>query len=182
MLLIGVWLLGRGEVRSALRLLVGTSPGVAAMLAYNAVVFGAPSVSGGYPTDLVGGAVDRGVGWYVANVASAFVDADFGVFTWSPVVLMASIGAAIAWQGTPGWARVAAVGGLAYLVLQLALNGARGGYGFQYYRYPLETLMACAPVLYAGWRRLWVEGPLARVALSSTAAYSIVVHAVVAIR
>jgi hypothetical protein len=44
------------------------------------------------------------------------------------------------------------VAGLAYLVVELKTNRFSGGSEFWSYRYPLETLTLCAPLLLLAWR------------------------------
>jgi hypothetical protein len=73
---------------------------------------------------------------------------------------------------------VAAAGGLAYLLFQLKANRASGGDGFTYYRYPIETLTASAPLLFVASRSLWDSGPIAKVAIGLTALFSVGAHAV----
>jgi len=132
-----------------------TAKGVAAVVAYNAWVFGGASISGGYSEGFVARllALDN-LRWFAGNVVGSLIDPARGLIVYSPFLLFLIPGLPYAWRDSPWWARGAAVGGLLYLVVQLKANRFSGGEFFFSYRYPLEAPTAAAPLLalaYAGW-------------------------------
>jgi hypothetical protein len=179
---LGVMQLVRRDFRSSSRLAFGTLPGVAALLSYNWWLFDNLTVSGGYGDGFTDKALDADLGWYIGNIVDALVSPQVGLFIWSPFLAMLAFGAGRAWRDAPEWARYAAVGGVVLLLVQLKANRASGGAGFWYYRYPLESLTALAPLLPAAWNRVWTLGSLGRRALFASSAYAVVVHSLVALR
>ncbi|HUP15460.1 MAG TPA: hypothetical protein VM848_05350 [Acidimicrobiia bacterium] len=177
---LGVLLLAQRDVRSAIRLAAGVTPGVVALLAYNAWLLGSPSVSGAYGGEFASRATEVEPVRYLSNVGSAFFDPLYGLFVWSPFVALLVLAVITMVRKVPPWAVASALGGLAYLLLQLKLNRASGGAGFSYYRYPLETLVATGPILALAGREAWKTGTLWRAALVGTTAFSIIVHAMAA--
>jgi len=178
---LGVMLVLQGEIRSALRLLTGVTPGIVALLAYNRWLFGSPSVSGGYGNVYAERAASSEVTGYLANIGSAMFNFGHGLFVWSPFVMITMIGALAASKRLPTWTAASALGGLVYLLVQLRLNRASGGEGFSYYRYPLEPLTAAAPLLAVGWERVWAVGRPSKLLLVATTAFAVAAHTVAAI-
>ncbi len=134
--------------------LIAVSVGAAAIVAYNAVVFGEPSLSGGYSSGFREKAVSASPLWYVGNVAGGLFSPTRGVLLWSPFLLLLLPGVPSAWRRAPDWVRGPAVGAILYILLQWRANRYSGGDGYQFYRYPLEPLMAAAPLLilsYSDW-------------------------------
>lgn len=174
---LGVMLLIQRRWLAAVKLLVGVVPGAIGLLAYNAWLFGAPSVSGGYGPAYAENATAGDPMGFLSNIGSAFLDTDYGLFVWSPFVAVGLLGA-VTWKTRiPDWSLAAAIGGLAYLVLQLRLNRASGGSGFSYYRYPLETITAAASVLAIGAWRLW-NHRTGRFVVAGSCTFGIVAHLV----
>ena len=109
-------------------------------------------------------------------------DLSRGLFVWSPFVLILLLGVRTGWRAAPSWARGAAVGGLIYFLIQMKANRYSGGGGFTGYRYPLEPLMAAAPLLvyvFREWvtvnrlrQRVFVFTALSAVALQTVAVFA----------
>lgn len=178
---LGVMLLFRREWPAAGRLLIGTVPGVAALVVYNWWLFGTLTVSGGYGDAFAAEVVSTDLGWYLFNLVEAFIGPDIGLLVWSPFLALITLALVSSARQAPRWALAAAIGGACYLLLQLKANRASGGGGFSYYRYPLETLTALAPLLVVAWQQLWGTGWIAKIALAGTAGFAIVAHAVAAL-
>lgn len=83
----------------------------------------------------------------VMNHLGFWISPGFGVFVWTPVLLLLLPSLVRRWKDLPDWSRALAVGGLVYTVMQLTLNRFSGGVMFWGYRYGLELLVACAPAL-----------------------------------
>jgi hypothetical protein len=129
-----------------------TSWGVAALLAYNRVTFGAWSVLGGYD-DHGFSSTTVGIRAFLVNVAGTAISPERGVLVMSPFLLMLLPWLWDAWRNAPTWADACALGGVTYLTAQLLLNRFSGGDGFYSYRLPLEALTLCAPLLLIAYRR-----------------------------
>ena len=85
-----------------------------------------------------------------------------GVFVWSPFLLVLLPGIRAGWRAAPSWARGSALGGILYLLVQYKANRATGG-DFVGYRYPLEALVAMAPVLFLAFKeKIAARRPLHR--------------------
>lgn len=154
--LLGSW--RERSPRSALLVGVGSLVGLLAFIAFNGVVFGDASISAGYGPvfqDNVVSGLD--VGRYLRTIFDALLSREVGLFVYSPFLLVLLPGLRAGWRVAPGWARGAALGGLLYLLVQYKANRATGG-DFLGYRYPLEALVAAAPVLFLAYR----EGLAAR--------------------
>jgi len=178
---LGVMLLIRQRPAPAGRMLVGAMPGVIALLAYNRWLFGTSSVAGGYGSVFSDRLIASDFNAYLSNISDALIDPAFGLFVWSPFVALLLVGVVGASRSAPDWVTASAVGGVLYLLLQLKLNRASGGAGFSYYRYPLEALVASAPILHLAWVRLWRMNTTARIGLLLTTGFSVVVHAMAAV-
>jgi hypothetical protein len=132
--------------------------GALLLLAYNRWLFGSWNVLGGQSSVFTTGAVDRfTVGSYAGNLFEMFVGWPNGLFLFSPVVLVAAVGATRCWSDIPRWAKSAALAGAAYLLIHAALNRASGGMPV-FYRYPLEAITLATPFLAWGGRFLWAKG------------------------
>ena len=94
----------------------------------------------------------------------------------SPFFLVGFVAMVAARRGTPDWAVGAAIGGVAYLLIQYKANRVSGGGGFFGYRYPLEALMAMAPMM-AITVRSWLGDDRLRVRIfAALAILSIAMH------
>ena len=140
----------------------GAALGLGGLIAYNAVVFGSPSVLGGYSAPFSSNVVNQDLGWYMRNVTGGLLDQRRGLFVWSPFLVVLVPGLRAAWRGAPGWVRGGGVGALLYLAIHWKANRFSGGEGFVGYRYPLEALMAAGPLLYLAYATWVAERRLAK--------------------
>jgi len=152
----GIYLsLQRRSPWPALKIGVGAMAGLGVLLAFNAAVFGEPSVLGGYEPGFVSSAQSLDLLGYGRNVVMALVSPTRGLLVWSPFLIVLIPGLVAAWRAAPGWVRGGAIGGAAYLLVQYKANRYSGGSGFATYRYPLEALTAAAPLLFLSYTK-WV--------------------------
>ncbi|MGI9623342.1 MAG: hypothetical protein ACR2PK_10940 [Acidimicrobiales bacterium] len=138
----------RRDLRPALRLGSASAIGLVAVVLYNRWVWDSWSVSGGYGDVFA----ERARGTSPLTLLSRFVemlfDLDHGLLVSSSFIVVALIAVVTGgWRGAPDWAIGAAVGAVVYLVVQLQANRVSGGNQIFGYRYPLEALMAAAPLL-----------------------------------
>jgi alpha-1,2-mannosyltransferase len=161
--------LGKKSLRPAVSIGLGSTVGLAALLAFNHAVFGAVSISGGYGTAFTDQVVESEGSWFLGNVVGALFDPTRGLLIWAPFLLVLLPGLRRAWKSGPAWAKGAAVGGLLYLLIQLKANRFSGGDGFFAYRYPLEALTAAAPLFVLSYRA-WVAESSVRLRLFRGAA------------
>jgi hypothetical protein len=153
----------RRDIKPALALGATSSVGLAALLYYNFTIWDRVSISGGYGDGFTDQFVIASASWFASNVWGAMFDLTHGLFIWAPFVLVLAVGAVLVRNKQPDWARWAAVGGTLYLLIQLRANRFSGGDGHFAYRYPLEALVAAAPLLYLSYVH-WVQPrPLRRV-------------------
>lgn len=105
------------------------------------------------------------------DLICTFVSPLRGLFVYSPFVLLVLPGLARAWRAAPSWVRSSALGGVVYLVVQLAGNTWIGGPVFGY-RLILPSLVAWWPLLtmaYERWtaRRVWARWAFVALAAAS---------------
>lgn len=81
------------------------------------------------------------------NQLGMWIAPDRGILVWTPVILLLAPAVVRSWRGLPDWSRSLLWGGLAYTVLECALNTFTGGDIFYGYRYGLEMLGCATPVL-----------------------------------
>jgi hypothetical protein len=160
---------------------IGALAGLAALLAFNAVVFGEPSVLGGYEPGFVDNAQSADVVGYLRNIVMALVSPTRGLLVWSPFLIVLIPGLVSGWKAAPGWARGAAIGAVAYLLFQYKANRYSGGSGFATYRYPLEALTAAAPVLVLSYTTWVAERPAAIRVFRVLAVVSVAAHGAFAV-
>lgn len=163
----------------AIRVGVGAATGLAALTWYNVWAFGSASVAGGYSDGLVTNVVDSDVGWYLGNALGGLFDPTRGLLVWSPFLIVLLFGVRAGWGAAPPWARGAAIGAVAYLLIHWKANRFSGGDGFYGYRYPLEALMAAVPLLYLAYRERVAERPILRTAFRLTTTSAVVLQAAV---
>lgn len=145
---VGVWVsVTRRDWRPVLGVGTGSTLGLAALVGFNAVFHGAPSVIGGYSADFAERARDTDLVAYAVNIALGLFAPRYGLLVWAPVVVILACAAYGIRHSVPDWTLAAAVGGVTYLLVQWKANRASGGFAFFPYRYPLEALMAAAPLL-----------------------------------
>jgi hypothetical protein len=159
---IGIW---HSRERRAWRVLVAFGimgvVGTAALLAYNHALFGTWSVLGGYDKSQLQAS---GVGplGFVVNVAGALISPQRGVLLLTPFLWMLLPGLPGAWKSAPSWVRSAAVGGLAYALVQLYLLPFMGGHAFYSFRTMIEPLTLAAPLLLVSYQSWTARHPVRR--------------------
>ncbi len=167
--------------RPALRIGVVMAMCVAALVTFNAVVFGNPSITGGYQIRPGNVARQDSVG-FISNLRGGFFDLSRGLFPFSPFLLLLIPGIPVAWKRAPHWVRGAAVGGLGYFLVQLASNRFSGGSGFWGYRYPIEMLVAMTPLLAMAYYEWVAPRPQVRRVFAVLLAVSAAIHLAGAVR
>ena len=93
------------------------------------------------------------------NQLGMWIAPDRGILIWTPLLLLLLPALKRAWPTLPDWSRGLFWAGLAYTLLQSALNPFTGGDVFYGYRYGLEFLACSAPAFALAATR---AGPLAR--------------------
>jgi alpha-1,2-mannosyltransferase len=154
----------------------GALVGTGALLAFNYWLFGTITISGGYGSTFSDNLLTADTWWYARNLAGGFFSIDRGVFVWTPILAIATMGLPKAWRQAPGWAVGALVGGTVLLLIQFRLNRYSGGDGFFSYRYPLEAIVAATPLLAVGAKRLWDGASALRLLLPLAAVASVGFH------
>lgn len=152
---------------------------LAAIVVYNGVVFGRYSLTGGYQSLFRENLTGQSPQDYLGNLILFLVSPYHGVLVWSPVVATALLGVRRGWTLAPPWARHAAIGGVAYLVVHARLNRVSGGLAFDY-RYQLESLMLAAPLLLISAQTLSDNHPRGRHLLVGAAITSVALQGLVA--
>ncbi len=147
----------RRSIRPAVEIGVGSALGLAALIGFNALVFGSPSITGGYSDSFATNATSAEVSGFFRNIFLALVHPTRGLLVYSPFLILLIPGIPAAWRKAPAWVRGSALGGLIYLLVQLKANRYSGGDSFWGYRYPLEMLAAAAPLLLLSYTE-WVRG------------------------
>jgi hypothetical protein len=75
-----------------------------------------------------------------------------GVLIFTPFLFILLPFVLTGWRVSPWWVRASAVGGVAYLIVQLRSNTWHGGGSYFGSRLTLETLILCAPLLLRTWQ------------------------------
>lgn len=169
------------SVRPAMLVAFGAGTGLLLVVAYNAVVFGSPSISGGYGTTFTDKVLEAGGLSYLRNIFLAGFSVERGLFVFSPFLLVLLGGLRAAWAAAPDWARGAGVGGLIYLLLQYKANRYSGGINFPTYRYPLEALAAGAPLLFLSYKEWASKRPRMVLLVGVSVALAVVLQALGAV-
>jgi hypothetical protein len=146
----------RRSARPALQIAIGSAIGLAGVIVYNRFVFGTVSITAGYGGSFATRASSLDILDYLGNIALAMVHPIRGLFVYTPFLVLLLPGLGKAWRVAPGWVRGSAIGGLAYVLLQLKANRYSGGEGFWGYRYPLEFLAATAPLFFLAYTE-WIR-------------------------
>ena len=175
--------LKRGSVRPVVSVGLASSLGVVMLLAYNRLVFGSWQLLAGTYGSRPNTASEtvQGSGLWL-NILGTLVSPARGILVMSPFLLLLLPGLRAAWKAADAWIRGAAVGGLAYMLAQLAGNYFAGGASFYSYRLPLEFLTLCAPMLLLCWREWTSRSAWRRSGFAALAVISITQHALGAIR
>lgn len=147
--------MGQRSWRPAAAIALGSSIGLALLLVYNGAVFDTFSVFGGYASDVPARAGSLDLAWYGRNLLDALLHPRMGLLIYSAFLIVLIPGIGAAWRSAPSWVRGSAIGGVAYLLIQYKLNRSVDARLFLY-RYPLEGLVAMAPLLFLSYRE-WVR-------------------------
>lgn len=102
-----------------------------------------------------GSLTDLGISAWLAlavKIAGFMVSPGRGILIGSSFLLALLPGLRCAWHVAPSWVRSAAAGGVLYMLIQLKGEVFSGGYDFWGYRYAIEMLTLCAPLLLLCWR------------------------------
>lgn len=146
--------------------------GLVGVVGWNAMVFGHPSISGTYGSYAAHnlttlGAADQALGGsgaptfiaglvqMVSNLVGFLFSPQRGLLVFTPLALLLAFGVRSAWREAPAWARIMAVGGLAYTLVQLRINSFAGGDAFYGYRLAIELVVCAAPLGVTSFRS-WV--------------------------
>ena len=124
---------------------VPSAAGLGLLFVYNSLVFGAqssdpPSFGRGTPVPDVGTR-------FVTNAAGTLLSPERGVLVLYPFLIAVVPALVIAWRSAEPWMRVAALGGLAAMVVQLSMNDFSGGGVFFGSRLTLEWLTLSLPII-----------------------------------
>ncbi len=175
---IGVGLACSGKtIRPIVEVGIGASLGLAALLLFNWWVWGFITVAGGYENCFDERLFSWDLVWYLRNIVDAFFDFKHGLFIYSPFLVVLLLGIVQAGRRGPDWAVYAAGGGALYLLLQLKAENFSGGEGHNGYRYPIETLVAAAPILFVAYHSFVQRSSFGRKAFWGLSAFSIAVQA-----
>ena len=156
----------------ALRIGVGATAGLVAVIVYNAAVFGSASISGGYGETVRPSVTGTDLAAYARNIIDGLVDPARGLLTLSPFVALLIVGTIFVWRSIPPAVLGGAIGAVLYLLVQWKAENFSGGSGFIGYRYPLEALGAAAPALMMAWK--WIsKRRITRVLFGYATAYSL---------
>jgi hypothetical protein len=162
------------------RLAAGTAAGVVVLAVYNRRLFGQWGFRTGY-SDTISDTSGVGLSHFVVNVIGSLVSPSRGVLVLTPFLLLLAPGLRRGWRVAPAWVRAAAVGGTAYLLVQLWLNRWSGGWGFYSYRLQIEWLTLSAPLLVLAYDEWTCRTALRRRMFAAAVGYSVVTHALGAV-
>lgn len=156
----------------------GSAFGLLLLLLYNQAVFGSFTIYGGYDDGFATRAASMDLIGYGENVLGALFDPRRGFLIYSPFLLVLIPGVNAAWRASPAWVRGSAIGGVMYVLVQYKLNRFNDASAVVGYRYPLEALVALAPLLflsYVSWvRRRWLASRVFVVAIIISIAFQLV--------
>ena len=164
--------------RSIFAIGVPASVGLGLVVGWNTLVFGEPSIDGGYASYVTSNLTDSspasggGISM-VTNVLGFLFAPNRGLFLFLPLAGLLLCGLRPAWRTAPTWARLMAAAGVAYSLVQLKINRFDGGSSFYGYRLATELVVCAAPlgllavtswVTERAWRRRLMR-PLAVVSM-----------------
>lgn len=115
------------------------------------------------------------------KLAGFLVSPGRGILIGSSFLLALLPGLRRAWRVAPTWVRSSAAGAVIYMLIQLKGEVFTGGYDFWGYRYPIEMLTLCAPLLLLCWREWTTRTARRRAAFGALVIVSISWQAVGAI-
>ena len=161
------------SIRPILIIGLVSSIGILALVAYNLILFDTALTTPHYAAGFADNLTNLTPLSYGRNVLGALVWPGRGLLIVSPFLLTLLPGIRNAWQHSPNWVRAAALSGVVYLLVHLALNRFSGGFEYFGYRYPLEALTMASPLLLLSYRH-WIAGNSARqVAFGALVALSV---------
>lgn len=180
---LGLALVNR-SVRPIFLMGVPATLGVAFVIGWNTLVFGHPSINGGYAsyvtTNLTNTSAHAAGNMMLSNVLGFLFSPERGLFIFLPLAAVLLLGLPLAWRESPSWIRLLSLAGMAYSLVQLKINRFDGGSSFYGYRLATELVICCAPLgLVAavslaragGWRlRLMRAGAVVSVGLQAVGA------------
>jgi alpha-1,2-mannosyltransferase len=145
---VGLWCAWkRRSLRPAVAVALPTGAALLALVGYNWWLWGEPSVTGGYGDVFTSRTADGDLLQLAWRLLLAAFDPRVGFAVTSPFLLLGLVAMVRMRERAPDWSVGAALGGLAYLLVQYKANRVSGGEGFFGYRYPLEAIMAAAPMM-----------------------------------
>lgn len=170
--------------RPVLAVGLGALPGFAGLVAWSRALFDTWRPSGGYEYGVSGvvsnaiGTTTGGVPPAIANLGPLLLHPVRGVLLYTPWLWAALPGLRRGWRVAPTWTRWAALGGVATLATQLAVNPVwHGGDDHFGYRTSLEALTLAAPFLLLAVREGVGRFRLGRVLAALTALAAVVIFA-----
>lgn len=189
-LILGIGAARNVRLRSIVAVGLPSVCGLLLLMTYNALVFGVFNIRGGYP-EYVDAPISReGITTtdshaVLTNLAGTLASGSRGVLVLSPFIVALLPGLVRGWRAGPWWARWSAVAGAAYMLVQLRIQSGPEGFlggGLIYsYRYAIEPLALCAPLLASSWLT-WTRMSESRMRLfAALAVLSVWTHAVGAI-
>lgn len=138
------------SLRPVLSIGVPAAAGLAFVVGWNDLVFGHPSISGGYAsyvsTNLTTSPSGASSHLMLSNLAGFLLSPQRGLFVFLPVSLVLILGVRSGWRAAEPWMRLVAVGGVAYTLLQLRINDFGGGDSFYGSRLSTELVVCMAPL------------------------------------
>jgi hypothetical protein len=137
-----------------------TALGLLALLLWNKVNAGQWTLLPGSYDGRIEGAVSpqsqaRGIEW-LSDYSATFFSPLRGLFVYSPFLLLLLPGLPAAWRTAPSWVRSTAIGGVVYLVVQLAGNSWFGGGGIFGNRLIIPAMLAWWPLMTLAYSQ-WLE-------------------------
>ncbi|UUW87529.1 hypothetical protein [Pimelobacter simplex] len=155
----------------ALKIAATSIPAIGLLALWGHWFYGSWSPTTGYAAgDLAAWPATRTWWEQLGDLAGVFVSPGYGVLVWTPVLLLLGPAVVRSWSSAPDWTRGLALGGLAYLLVQVYLNPYHGGNGFWGYRLPLEALCCAFPLLMVSLHRM---GARARAWLTPVLGYQL---------
>jgi hypothetical protein len=174
--------------RAIIALGVPSTLGLLALMSYNRFFFGSFNLRGGYQPYVNGAFTGKLQGtWldYVYNVIGTFVSGPRGLLVLTPALIVLVPGLRVGWRESPTWARTAALAGLGYMLIQWMAqsghDGFLGGYLFYSYRYTIEPLFLCVPLLVSAYTQWVAVRRPRRLIFNIASALSVWIHGVGAI-
>lgn len=137
--------------RNLLAIGVPASIGLGLVVGWNTLVFGEPSIGGGYASyvtsNLTNSSPTNGGGIsLVTNLLGFLFAPNRGLFLFLPLAGLLLFGMRRAWRNAALWVRLIAVAGVAYSLVQLKINRFDGGVTFYGYRLATELVVCAAPL------------------------------------